>query len=42
MSADQEVAQKAGEVVEEAKKTMDETKTKVEDEMPKKKAAKSG
>jgi hypothetical protein len=42
VSVGQEEVKKAGDAVEEAKKTAEETKTQVEEELPKKKAAKSG
>ena len=42
MSAGQEQAEKAGEVVEDAKKTVEETKSQAGEVLPKKKAAKSG
>ena len=42
VSAGQEEAKKAGEAAEDTKKSMEETKKQVEEELPKKKAAKSG
>ena len=42
MSAGEEEAKKAVEAVEEVEKTVEETKKNVEEELPKKKPAKSG